>query len=516
MGALTDTLLGSVLATLSAVGGIPGAIVLAAVGYTLYVAIYNRYFHPLRHIPGPLYSTMFQGMATWDSAKMRSPLHLLELHEQYGPIVRYEPQRLSYADHNALRTIYSTHSFPKASLYTSFDIGKMHQIFSTVDVDTSKKRKRMLGPSFGAANISQLEELIHQVGPQMTVDRLNLQYRRQSGDFMTVDLYNIFFEMTFGVIGRLAFGKQMISVDDDLFSLRIVQLIKAMDKGMLSQFCLPRWSWDIARDMFGMKPLVDFKELVVYASESILERRKLIESGEKVPSDLLQMLMDAVDPETGDVLTHSETAAELIILCFAGVDTSSNTLTWTLDQLFQHPGAMARLEAEVLEAFPDKSERITYKVAKDSLPFMDAVLLEAMRMRTVGGEILSRVVPEGGREVGGIFVPGGYEVGISSHVMHNYSEFWDDPEQFRPERYLEGTPDEIAANRQKVIPFSVGVRSCIGRQLALVELVVGLATLIQQFEIKPAEQPYVPLEMQSAFVMSPTSKSLMAKIRPRK
>ncbi|KAI8866552.1 cytochrome P450 [Ramicandelaber brevisporus] len=513
--AITEVLAGHLYSLLAAVGGIPGAIALTVVGYTLYTAIYNRYFHPLRHIPGPLWSTMFPGMGKYDGSKMRSPFHLLELHEKHGPAVRIEPNRISFADKNALRTIYSSHAFIKGPVYHSFDIGKIPQTFSTVDVDTSKKRKRMLGPSFGATNVAQLEELIHAVGPKMMVDRLNLQYSKQSGGAMQVDLFNVFFEMTFGVIGRMAFGKQMISIDDDLFSLRIVQLIKAMDAGMFTQFVLPRWSWDIARDVFGVKALLDFKELVDYASDSIHERRRLIESGEKVPSDLLQTMMDAVDPETGDQLTHYELASDLIIVCFAGVDTSSNTLTWTFDQLFQHPAAMARLEAEVLAAFPDKSERITYKAAKDKLQYLDAVLLESMRMRTVAAEFLGRVVPEGGREIGGVYVPGGCFVGVSAHVMHNHSRFWDAPEQFRPERYLEGSPEEIAENRQMVTPFSIGVRSCIGRQLALVELVVGLATIIQQFEIRPAQQPYVPLEMQAAFVLSPTSRSLQAVLTPR-
>ncbi|KAI8867033.1 cytochrome P450, partial [Ramicandelaber brevisporus] len=211
-----------------------------------------------------------------------------------------------------------------------------------------------------------------------------------------------------------------------------------------------------------------------------------LESGEKVESDLMQLMMDAVDPETGDKLTRCELASDLLILNFAAVDTTSNTLTWTFDLLFQRPDVMAKLEAEVLEAFPDRNERITYKVARERLPYLDAVLTESMRIRTIVGEFLPRVVPEGGRQIGSVFVPGGYEVGVPAHVMHNYSQYWDSPEIFKPERFLEGTPEEIAARRQLVTPFSIGVRSCIGRQLAMVQLVVGLATIIQHFEIRPA------------------------------
>ncbi|KAI8870634.1 cytochrome P450 [Ramicandelaber brevisporus] len=161
------------------------------------------------------------------------------------------------------------------------------------------------------------------------------------------------------------------------------------------------------------------------------------------------------------------------------------------------------------------TERITYKAAKERLPYLDAVLTESMRIRTIAGDNPLRVVPEGGRQIGGVFIPGGYQVGVAAHVIHNYSQYWDEPEKFMPERFLEGTPEEISARRQLVTPFGVGVRSCIGRQLAMVELVVDLATIIQQFEIKPIQNPYVPLKMQSGFVMSPVNKSLIVNIRPR-
>ncbi|KAI8869868.1 cytochrome P450, partial [Ramicandelaber brevisporus] len=181
--------------------------------------------------------------------------------------------------------------------------------------------------------------------------------------------------------------------------------------------------------------------------------------------DLLQLMIESVDPETGERLSFSELATESQNFLFVGCDTTSNTMTWVFDQLFQHPDVMAKVEAEILAAFPDPAERIAYRDAKDNLPYLDAVILEAIRVRSIVGGLLPRVVPKGGRVIHGYNLPAGTVVGTSPHVMHNYSQLWDEPLQFRPERFIEGadgaTAETVAQRRQNVTPFGIGVRSCI-------------------------------------------------------
>ncbi|KAI8865373.1 hypothetical protein GQ42DRAFT_111547, partial [Ramicandelaber brevisporus] len=103
------------------------------------------WFHPLAHIPGPFwYSSTLYAML-FDNLQHVVPYRLLELHEQYGPVVRFAPNSVNIADAAAMRAIYSTHAFPKFDMYRSFDLGHEHT-FSTTDIELSKKRKRMLGP----------------------------------------------------------------------------------------------------------------------------------------------------------------------------------------------------------------------------------------------------------------------------------------------------------------------------------------------------------------------------------
>ncbi|KAI8873509.1 cytochrome P450, partial [Ramicandelaber brevisporus] len=208
-------------------------------------------------------------------------------------------------------------------------------------------------------------------------------------------------------------------------------------------------------------------------------------------ADILQMFMDAVDPETGARLDNDSLVAEASVMLVAGSDTAAFTLMWTFDLLFQHPRVFRKLEAEILARFPSRDAVIAFKDAKE-LAYLDAVILESMRVRAVAGQLIPRVVPAGGRVLGGHFIPGGYGVGASLESVHRDPSVFDEPTLFKPERFVDGTADELAMRRQHVIPFSVGVRSCLGRQLALAEIYTAVPTLIRRFVIQPAEQPYPP------------------------
>ncbi|KAI8865567.1 cytochrome P450 [Ramicandelaber brevisporus] len=534
-----------------------------AVLYLVLTTLYNIFLHPLSKLPGPWYAGAIPGAGEFHSSRKTLPFELTALHEKYGPIVRLSSNFVTIADPPTSRLIHSTHTFRKAPLYRSFDYPG-ESTFSTTDPEFSKKRKRLIGPVFGALNIAQMEPLIHQVGPQMIVNRIKAHHRRTVSSrqdkavFVEVDLYSTFYEMTFNVIGRLAFGEtfEISKEDTDIGSVRAVQLLKSIDSGLIMKYVIPEFLHRPLRDILRFKPFLLLKELEEYAAKCISDKLQLsvhvvddaspdeksspmpstsalapVPTSESAPApestatpasgtkDILQLMIESVDPETGERLSFGDLQSEAISCLVAGTDTTSNTMTWVFDQLFQHPSVLAEVEAEVLAAFPDPSERISYRDAKSKLPYLDAVITEAMRVRSIVGGLLPRVVPKGGRIMHGYNVPEGTVVGTSPHVMHTYSQLWKEPFKFWPERFIVGvsgaTAEDVARRRQNVTPFGIGVRSCIGRQLAIVEYTVGIATLIQQFEIRPATVPYKPLEPQFVFVVSPASKMLLAKIRPR-
>lgn len=197
-------------------------------------------------------------------------------------------------------------------------------------------------------------------------------------------------------------------------------------------------------------------------------------------TDLLSALILATDEESasGDErrMTQKLLRDELLTLFLAGHETTSHALTWTFYLLSQHPEAEARLHAEVdsvLAGAPPTLESLR------SLPFTDMVLNEAMRLYPPA-PVVSRTAAED-TEVGGYPIPAGAELIIWLYFTHHDPRWFPEPEAFRPERFADGTP---AAVRGAFLPFGGGSRLCIGKEFALLEARLVLATVAQRFRLR--------------------------------
>lgn len=141
----------------------------------------------------------------------------------------------------------------------------------------------------------------------------------------------------------------------------------------------------------------------------------------------------------------------------AGIDTTGDTLCfllWELSQPHQHK-RVTRLREEIRQN-PTGSPL-------DSLPYLDAVLQEALRLWAPGQQSLPRMVPAGGREVDGYFIPENTIVSCQSYTTHRYDEgVFKDAHKFIPERWLD--PDKYSERGKLFFAFGSGARTCIGRQ----------------------------------------------------
>lgn len=190
--------------------------------------------------------------------------------------------------------------------------------------------------------------------------------------------------------------------------------------------------------------------------------------------DLLSMLLEARDEETGEGMARQELRDEVATIFGAGHETTSHTLAWTLYLLAKHPHVMAKLQAEiddVLQGSPPTLETLR------ELPYTTMVLEESMRLIPSIPQI-PRYVSQP-TTIDGIEVPVGLAV-ISIYNIHRHPDFWDDPEKFYPERM---TPEQKKArHRLAWMPFGAGQRLCIGNNMALMESQLLLAQMIQRFD----------------------------------
>ena len=209
----------------------------------------------------------------------------------------------------------------------------------------------------------------------------------------------------------------------------------------------------------------------------IIQRRR--ESGED-PGDLLSMLIAARDEDDGSGMSDQQLRDEIATLMLAGHETTANTLFWTWMLLAQHPKTEAKLHEELQQVLAGRSPTVE---DLSKLPYTSAVIKESMRayppVPVLGREATEDTV------IGDYLIPRNTVVIISQWVMHHSPEYFDEPEAFKPERWLEmpgKQPLEKQLPRGVYFPFGDGPRICIGKGFALMEAVLILATIAQKYQ----------------------------------
>jgi cytochrome P450 len=210
--------------------------------------------------------------------------------------------------------------------------------------------------------------------------------------------------------------------------------------------------------------------------------------------DLLAMLMEARDADTGEQMNDRQLRDEVMTIFLAGHETTAVALTWLFYLLAQHPEVEARMRAEIREVLDDRPA-----TAAD-LPRLKYTLMaieEAMRLYPPawlnGRQALRDDVVMGYR------IPAGSHVIAVPWVLHRSPRFWEQPERFDPERF---SPERSAQRpRLAYFPFGIGQRMCIGFQFALMEAQVIAARVLQRFHL--ALRPGTPVEPDPQVTLRP-------------
>jgi len=223
----------------------------------------------------------------------------------------------------------------------------------------------------------------------------------------------------------------------------------------------------LRRPFGGLGPWAHFQrkaqELDTLLDAQLRERRAAGSAG----MDVLSLLLAARD-EAGQPMTDTEIKDELRTMLFAGHETTAIGMTWALYYLHRLPAVRARLEAELRALGPSPTPE-----ALAQLPYLGAVCDEALRIHPVVhivGRRLRRPFTLRGHTL-----PAGMGVVVAIVQAHANPEVYPEPEQFRPERFLERrfTPFEY-------MPFGGGARRCIGAAFALYEMRMVLGTLLAE------------------------------------
>jgi cytochrome P450 len=207
----------------------------------------------------------------------------------------------------------------------------------------------------------------------------------------------------------------------------------------------------------------------------VAERRR--QSGEH--DDLLQMLLEARDEESGEGMTDRQLRDELVTLFLAGHETTAIALAWTFHLLGQTPRAEAILQKEVDEALGDKAAPEFDDLER--IPYARMVAEESMRLYPPAYVFSRRSAGED--QLGPYRMPANAHIIISPYALHRRPDYWPQPDEFWPERFAPGA----RTDRPKLayLPFGGGPRVCIGNSFALMEHAIVLATVVRRWRIEP-------------------------------
>ena len=208
----------------------------------------------------------------------------------------------------------------------------------------------------------------------------------------------------------------------------------------------------------------------------IATRRKELDqsNGQDRRVDILSLLLACTD-EQDQGLSDDELHDELLTLLFAGHETTATALTWALYWIHRHPAVRQRLLDELTTMRePSDPEAIA------KLPYLSAVVNEVLRIHPVAMLMFPRRI-ESSISLGGFAFDPGDVVLSCIQAVHERSDLYSDPYQFRPDRFL-----ERAYGSHEFIPFGGGSRRCIGSALAIYELKLILAAVLQGAQFRLA------------------------------
>ena len=199
--------------------------------------------------------------------------------------------------------------------------------------------------------------------------------------------------------------------------------------------------------------------------------------------DLLSMLLEARDEESGEGMTDRQLRDELVTLFLAGHETTAIALTWTFHLLAQNPAAEAKLQAEV-DAVLGNREAPAFEDL-ERLPWARMVADEAMRLYPPAYVFSRRAV--GDDQLGPFHMPAGAHIVISPYALHRHPDYWPEPESFKPERFKPArfAPDAPAERpKHAYLPFGGGPRICIGNSFAMMEHAIVLAAAVRRWRVE--------------------------------
>lgn len=440
----------------------------------------------LGNIPGPRGTAIWKGLL----ALSKHPLeYVQQLAADYGDIVGmnfpfefvvflFSPEYIEHVLHRNYRNYVK-----QTGRWRAFRDIIGNGLLSCDEPDWRPQRQR-IQPSFNPEGLAR----VAQTAVEQTKARMK-KWQSVASAGQSIEMLNEFFTLSLTILTRALFGEAM----DEKVPLFVNALTNAHEyinpMALYNLVDPPRWLLKFV--MPGYRRFDrSFRIMRGVVEEAIRHRRENGSQGD----DLLSRIMMGRDEDTGTSMSSQQLLDEALTMVVAGHETTSLTLSYALLWIAQNPQVERSLRQEIEQVL---AGRTPTQQDLPQLEYLRMVLQETMRLTPPAWGFDRMALEED--FIDGYRIPRRASVAISIFAIHRHPKYWEDPERFDPLRFSE----ELSKNRPECafMPFGGGPRRCVGMRMAMMQMELMLATMLQGFAFLPV--PGIPFELRPMLNLRP-------------
>ena len=349
-------------------------------------------------------------------------------------------------------------SYQKSELQTKFISKYLGKGLLTANGDFWLKQRRLIQPAFHKQKMNQLVQNMEQT----IAAQLNDLPERKP-----VALFPIMNNLAFHVVAKSLFH---IGAIEEKMN-RIKEVINQVQDFLIKEIRVPYKSW-----WYKISGQIKKHQLLALEMDGIIQ--KIVEDrieSKTEQNDLLDMLLETRYEDTGEPMAMQQLIDEIKILFIAGHETSANALTFTLHLLGLHPEIQQKVYEELIEVAAETSDTVEQL---QKMPYTNAVISESMRLYPPAW-ITDRENIEDDTLLG-YHIKKGTLIGVSFYELHRNPKYWENPNDFIPERFLGENKKELM---HYFYPFGAGPRMCIGYGFAIYEMCLTVSYIIKKYNV---------------------------------